>query len=144
MKTYKKCFIQISFFFLLFLFLYCLYFLTQVKHIYLFSHSVMSNSLRPHGLQHARLLCPSASPRACSNSCPLSQWCIFKVPVLTSLPASSIISICIDRFFSRMDYIVCIFACQVVLFWHYDFMCLLQDFLYYFKKYCILLLCTIK
>ena len=35
----------------------------------------MSNSLRPHGLQHARLPCPSLSPRVCSNSHPLSQWC---------------------------------------------------------------------
>ena len=35
----------------------------------------MSNSLQPHGLQHARLPCPSPTPRACSNSCPLSQWC---------------------------------------------------------------------
>ena len=35
----------------------------------------MSNSLWPHGLQHARLPCPLPSPRACSNSCPLSQWC---------------------------------------------------------------------
>ena len=40
-----------------------------------FSRSVMSNSLRPHGLQHARLLCPSLTPGACSNSCPLSRWC---------------------------------------------------------------------
>ena len=40
-----------------------------------FSCSVMSNSLRPHGLQHARPPCPSPTPRACSNSCPLSQWC---------------------------------------------------------------------
>jgi len=40
-----------------------------------FSRSVMSNSLGPHGLQHARLPCPSQTPRACSNSCPLSQWC---------------------------------------------------------------------
>ena len=40
-----------------------------------FSHSVMFNSLRPHGLQHARLPCPSPTPGACSNSCPLSQWC---------------------------------------------------------------------
>ena len=40
----------------------------------LFSHSVMSSSLRPQGLQHSRLPCPS-SPRACSNSCPLSWWC---------------------------------------------------------------------
>ena len=32
-------------------------------------------TLRPHGLQHARLPCPSLSPRVCSNSCPLSWWC---------------------------------------------------------------------
>ena len=41
-----------------------------------FSHSVVSNSLRPHGLQHARLPCPSPTPGACSNSCPSSQWCL--------------------------------------------------------------------
>ena len=41
----------------------------------LFSHSVMSNSLWPRGLQHARLPCPSPSPGVFSNSCPLSQWC---------------------------------------------------------------------
>ena len=35
----------------------------------------MSNSLRPHGLQHARCPCLSPSPRVCSNSCPVSQWC---------------------------------------------------------------------
>ena len=40
-----------------------------------FSFSVVYNSLRLHGLQHARLPCPSPAPRACSNSCPLSQWC---------------------------------------------------------------------
>ena len=40
-----------------------------------FSHSVMSNSLRPHGLQQARLPCPSPAPGAYSSSCPLSQWC---------------------------------------------------------------------
>ena len=39
------------------------------------SGSVVSNSLRPHGLQHARLPCPLPSPGACSNSCPSSQWC---------------------------------------------------------------------
>ena len=41
----------------------------------MFSHSVMSDSLQPHGVQHARLRCPSSSPWICSNSCPLSQWC---------------------------------------------------------------------
>ena len=40
-----------------------------------FSCSVVSDSLRPHGLQHARPPCPSPAPRAYSNSCPLSQWC---------------------------------------------------------------------
>ena len=40
-----------------------------------FSHSVMSDSLRPHGLQHARPSCPSPTPGVYSNSCPLSRWC---------------------------------------------------------------------
>ena len=40
-----------------------------------FSCSVVSNSLWPHRLQHARPPCPSPTPGACSNSCPLSQWC---------------------------------------------------------------------
>ena len=39
-----------------------------------FSRSVVSDSLWPHGLQHAKLPYPSPTPRACSNSCPLSQW----------------------------------------------------------------------
>ena len=43
--------------------------------LFLFSCSVTSNSQRPYVLQHTRLLCPSSSPRICSNSCPLSQWC---------------------------------------------------------------------
>ena len=51
----------------------------KIKHsclgifLLLFSRSVMSDSLEPHGLQHARLDSPSQSSRACSNSCPLSQ-----------------------------------------------------------------------
>ena len=40
-----------------------------------FSHSVVSDSLRPRGPQHARLPCPSPAPRTYSNSCPLSDWC---------------------------------------------------------------------
>ena len=40
-----------------------------------FSCSVVSDSLRPHGLQCARLPCPSPTPRTYSNSCPLSWWC---------------------------------------------------------------------
>ena len=40
-----------------------------------FNLSVLSDSLRPHGLQHTRLPCPSPTPRACSSSCPSSWWC---------------------------------------------------------------------
>ena len=40
-----------------------------------FTHSVVSDSLWPHGLKHARLSCPSPTPGAYSNSCPLSRWC---------------------------------------------------------------------
>ena len=41
----------------------------------LFNHPVMSYSLQSHGPQHSRLPCPSLTPRACLNSCPLSRWC---------------------------------------------------------------------
>ena len=41
----------------------------------LFSRSVVSNSLQPHELQQARLLCFLLYPRVFSNSCPLSWWC---------------------------------------------------------------------
>ena len=54
-----------------------LIFLTHLilsKPLLLFSHSVMSDCLQPHELQHTRLPCPSLSPWVCSNSCPLSQW----------------------------------------------------------------------
>ena len=40
-----------------------------------FSHSVLSDSLQPHGVQDVRPLCPSPAPRVYSNSCPLSRWC---------------------------------------------------------------------
>ena len=40
-----------------------------------FSCWVVSDSLQPHGLQHARFPCPSPTPRACSDSCPSSPWC---------------------------------------------------------------------
>ena len=60
------------------------------------SCSVMSNSLWPHGLQHARLSCLSPTPRACSDSCPSSQWCHLTISTsvvpfsscLQSFPAS--------------------------------------------------------
>ena len=51
-----------------------------------FSCSVMSDSLRSHGLQHVRLPCPSPTPRTCSNSCLLSRWCH---PTTSSLSSPS-------------------------------------------------------
>ena len=62
----------------------------------LFSHSVVFDSLPSHGLWHARLPSPSPSPGACSNSCPLSQWChqtisssVVPFSCLQSFPASA-------------------------------------------------------
>ena len=53
----------------------CLIDYAEAFHYVQFSHSVVSDSLQPHGLQHARLPCPSPTPRACSNSGPSSPWC---------------------------------------------------------------------
>ena len=41
----------------------------------LFSHAIVSNSLKPRGLEHARPPCPSPSPKVCPSSCPLHWWC---------------------------------------------------------------------
>ena len=57
-----------------------------------FSRSVMSDSLWPHGPQHARLPCPSPTPGVYQNSCPLSRWChptILSSVVLFSSPSQS-------------------------------------------------------
>ena len=62
----------------------------------------MSNSSQPHGLQHARLLCPAVSLGVCSNSCPLSPWCFLTISFSTSpfyfclpsFPASGAFPIC--------------------------------------------------
>ena len=72
----------------------------------LFSCSVMSDSFAPQGLQHARLPCPSPTLGACSNSCPLSQWChpTISSSVILFLPASIFPSI---RIFSN-DSVLCI------------------------------------
>ena len=57
-----------------------LYFLNRhIILLLLFSHSVMSDFLQPHGLQHASLPCPSESPRVCSNSCPWSRRCYLTI-----------------------------------------------------------------
>ena len=54
------------------------YFFMPWNYLYAVQFSSVAQScptLRPHGLQHSRLSCPSPTPRACSNSCPLSPWC---------------------------------------------------------------------
>ena len=65
---------------------------SKLLELYSDSHSVVSDSLQPHELQHARLPCPSPTPRACSKSCPLSQWChptisFYVVPFSSSPPS---------------------------------------------------------
>ena len=72
-----------------------------------FSHSFVSDSLWPHALQHARLLCSSPTPQACSNSCPSSWWChptisssvISFSSCLPSFPASGYFPM--SQFFAR-------------------------------------------
>ena len=78
-----------------------------------FSCSVVSDSLQPHGLQHARLPRPSPSSRACSNSCPLSWWCH---PTISSsvVPFSS----CLQFFPSIEKPFLCI-SSQLCGWWHY-------------------------
>ena len=62
----------------------------NLQSLSLFSHSVMSDSLPPHGLQYARLPCSSPFPGACSNSCSLSWWCHQTILSLSSVvPFSS-------------------------------------------------------
>ena len=86
-----------------------------------FSCSVVSNSLQTHGLQHARLPCPSPTPRANSNSCPSSHWChpSISFPVvpfsshLQSFPASG--SFSVSQFFASGDLSVGVSASASVL-----------------------------
>ena len=62
------------------------YFLPQPRWLLSFSCLLMSDSLWPHGLQHASLFCSSQSPGVCSNSYPLSQWCH---PIISSFVSPS-------------------------------------------------------
>ena len=87
----------------------------------LFSHSVMSDSLWPHGLQHTRLPCPLPTTRACWNLCPSSWWChpTILTPVapfssrLHSFPASG--SFLKSQFFASGGQIIGVSASASVL-----------------------------
>ena len=77
-----------------------------VIQVLLFSRSVVSDSLQPHGLQPTSLPCPSFSSGICSNSCPLSQWCY---PTISS--AAAVFSFCLQSFPASGSFLVsCIFA----------------------------------
>ena len=72
-----------------------------------FNRSVMSDSLRPHGLQYARLPCPPPTPGACSNSCPLRQWCHTTISSSVTPFCSSFPILPRIRFFSN-ESVLCI------------------------------------
>ena len=72
---------------------FCLPVSRTVRKQLLFGHSIVSNSLQRHGLQNARLPCPSPSPRAGSNSCPLRRWCL---PTISS--SVILFSSCVQSF----------------------------------------------
>ena len=65
----------------------CLHLTVHLYPLVEFSCSVAPDSLWPHWLEHTRLLFLSPTPRACSNSCPLSQWCQPSYPLLSPSPA---------------------------------------------------------
>ena len=73
----------------------------SVSHSVQFNCSIMSDSSGPHGLQHPRLPCPSPTPRAYSNSCPLRQLChlIFCHPLLLLPENFPSISVFLSQFF---------------------------------------------
>ena len=88
-----------------------------------FSHSVVSDSLWPHELQHARPPCPSPPPSVYSNSCPLSQWChptisssVVPFPsCLQSFPASG--SFPVSQFFASGGQSTGVSASASVILW---------------------------
>ena len=93
----------------------------RVPQLSQFSHSVVSHSFQHHGLQQSRPPCPSPAPRACSNSCPLSQWChptisssVFPFSsCLQSFPASGAFPM--SQFFTSSDQSIRVSASASVL-----------------------------
>ena len=76
----------------------------------------MSNSLWPHGLQHARLPCPSPTPRACWNSCPWTWWC--HPTILSSVvPFSS----CLQSFLASGAFQMSVLCIRWPKYWSFSF-----------------------
>ena len=100
-----------------------------IRFLIQFSHSVVSDSLQPHGLQHARLPCPSSTPRACSNSCPSGWWCH---PTISSsvIPFSSCLqSFAAIQVFNFYQNVFVVFSVQIIL----NLLFNILLFLFYFK-----------
>ena len=85
-------------------------------YIFWFSCLVVSESLPPHGLQHARLPCPSLSSGVCSNSCPFSQWCH---PTISSVLPPSSIAFSLSQHQGLFQWIA--FSHQVTKYWSFNF-----------------------
>ena len=93
-----------------------------------FSRSLESDSLRPHGLQHARPPCPSPTPGACSSSCPSSWWChpTISSPVTPS-PALNLSSMSLFQWVSSLHQVAKVLEFQLQ---HHSFQWIVRtDFL---------------
>ena len=92
-----------------------------------FSCSIMSNSLQSHGLQHARLPCPSPTSGACSNLCPSSWWCHPTIS-FSVVPFSS----CLQSFPASGSFPISqLFASGDPMYWSFSF--ITQSFQWIFR-----------
>ena len=76
----------------------------------------MFDSLQPHGLKHISLLCPSLTLRACSNSCPSSQWCH-----LTILSSIITFSSCLQSFLASGSFLESVLPIRCPKHWSFNF-----------------------
>ena len=80
----------------------CIMVVCSMSYLLSFSHSVMSDSLWPHQLQHTRLPCPSLSPRVCWNSYPLNRWFY-----LTISSSAALFTFCLQSFWASGSFAMC-------------------------------------
>ena len=101
----------------------CTGYISFLQSVSQFSRSVMSDSLGPHGLQHARPHCPSPTPGIYSNSCPLSWWC--HPTILSSVvPFSS----CLQSFPASGPFVMRqLFRIRWLKYWSFSFSISLSD-----------------
>ena len=94
----------------------CISLSTVTTYLLLFSHSVMSDSLQPLGLKHARIPCHSPCPGACSSLCPLSWWCH---PTISSsvIPFSS----CLQSLPASGSFQMTVLCIRLSKYWSFSF-----------------------